>query len=190
MKHFQALCIVALLANTVSVSASDKIEPTRGWKTLKNVNGWSIQYPADWKLDDTAGDRADMDSAIAISGPIKAETSGSQYGVISVEILRALPKYLNSPKEYVKYWYTDRKMGLSFSDEVSKKILGFSAEDMFVKDSDGTEMRWILFRKNNFLVKFLYSEITGRKNDPRSVWKSFFEKAISTFKFTHDETVK
>ena len=49
MKHFQALCIVALLANTVSVSASDKIEPTRGWKTLKNVNGWSIQYPADWK---------------------------------------------------------------------------------------------------------------------------------------------
>lgn len=160
------------------------------WKTLENAYGkWTVSYPSDWELDDSAGANAREDREGVILGPQSAEKKDEQIGAISIEKIETYPQNIDS-KEYVRKWYKGRgSENIDFSNEKQTDIAGVKGDDFIskykTKNNKDVEIRWIIFKREGQLYSAVYAEHTTLVSAPKRDWKyeNIFERVISTLKF-------
>ncbi len=208
MKYFPYTALILLLfVFPVSSGAVPK-----DWKTLKNKNGWTIQYPKNWMLEeDYDGSYAlnppingDFDAKDAFSpeicGPSKALKTGEQAGCIQIQ---SAPGMTNNGKpdlnpesleKVMRRILSKKNGGVHGHDLKIQGLPTYDATGFLESHSDLLPMRRVIVRTNRGIVDIEYYEIKDNRDNflPSNKWiyEKTFEDMLSTLQFTENKLNK
>jgi hypothetical protein len=178
---------------SLSSFAADKKNIPEGWKTLKNVNGWSISYPKDWAPDGDGGFAPTMEADnFQLLGPGPAgEENISKHCMIFFDTDERFLKSMlrRDPKEYLEHKakYNSNYVGNSVSLENGRdiKVDGQKAYDEIVVTS-GPKIKKRIYERWVYISKDGIFEL--RLNHPHGIVDNecddLYAQILETFHFT------